>query len=780
MGVKDIRLKVLREVRGSIMDRNTELKNIPDEMKRLDQWVIWKPKNVDGKIKKIPYQPSDPTITASSTNPDTWSSYGQAIDRSDKIGFVFSEDDNIIGIDLDNCFYDGEMADWAEDLINNLDSYTEYSPSMNGLHIIAKGDPKFAGKEAGFRVSPQLVTKKDKERSIGGEQIEVYKSGRYFTVTGRTYGNTGASIMNRTQQLESLFEELHYSEGDEEKQVAAPILSIDNTARWTTNEEIIEKIRGEGDLWEDLWKGDWDKHTDKWDSPSNATLALCNKLAFWTRKNREWMDELFRKSGMMRPKWDERRGNTTWGAGRIEKACAGTTKVYEPEFDPTEICKSLLQQERIDGRHWKYVIDQGLWYLYDSGYWRQRDEGYVIKKVRETLRNKNPKWNRLSKVREVLEELKFHIANPADKNIFTRPDPRYNHLINTRDGMLDWKDMTLIEHSPRYFSMFQIPIHYDPEAECPMWRKAMKDWLVDDDDLIMFLQEFIGYCLIPDASMDTSVILLGEGKNGKSTFIDVVNSLVGHENTTAIPLDRLSNRFEIRYLQGALANFCPDIDPNYINNSGQIKSAISGEQVRAEVKHGESYDLYPVARFLFSANELPKSADKTYGWYRRINIVRFPQSFEGEKEIPNFEEKLKQELPGIFNWAVEGLRRLMRRGKFDKPQAVTDELDDYIESNDTVVAFIQERINTNMANAALPTKYLYRMYREYCADVGAKPVRHRRFSRRLNKEGLEKGVRRFNVCVAHDRYKCQEESCKWDRDSEIKKQRNAFLDISLE
>jgi putative DNA primase/helicase len=308
--------------------------------------------------------------------------------------------------------------------------------------------------------------------------------------------------------------------------------------------------------------------------------------------------------------------------------------------------------------------------------------------------------------------------------------------------MLDWKNMTLKEHDKEYYSQFQLPIEYIKNSRCFKWTKTLKEWLPDQKTRD-FIQEFIGYCLIPDTNYHKALILTGSGSNGKSTLLEVIAKLFGEENLSNIPMHRLSNRFETAYIQDKLVNICSDIDPKYLNETGVLKTMIAGEALRGEHKFGESFDFTPVVRLLFSANEVPSSRDKTAGWYRRFEIVDFPNTFNSSDPgfDPKLKEKLFKEIPGIFNWALEGLKRLKKQGQFTRSDPMKQAMADYMDENDSVKAFVRDRAVIGQ-DKQVYGKIFYEEYKFFCSQNGMKNyVTRRKFTTSLKREGIKVGHR---------------------------------------
>ena len=282
--------------------------SVPDGLKQLPQWVVWKKETDEkGKVKKVPRNP----ITgygASSTDPETWNTFIPARDiyeetkGYDGIGFVFNNS-GIVGIDLDHCIDEtGQMTETAQEIIQVLDSYTEYSPSGTGVHIYAYGTLPVDGKKK--------------------EPYEMYQNKRYFTVTGQSFHNPPKQIQYKGPEILKIYERLF-------PQVEAPAQQPISGFSLLNADEVVNRIRAsrQGQTFEALYQGD----ISAYPSQSEADMALCNILAFWCAKDAQMMDAIFRQSGLYRPKWDVKHGPETYGNITIQKAIAGTTEVYTPK-----------------------------------------------------------------------------------------------------------------------------------------------------------------------------------------------------------------------------------------------------------------------------------------------------------------------------------------------------------------------------------------------------------------------------------------------------------------
>lgn len=275
---------------------------IPAELRERPQWVTWREEVRDGKLTKVPYGAD--SGRASTTDPSTWMLFEDATTKSSQLGFVFCENDPYCGIDLDGCRnpVDGSLHSAAAEIVERLDSYTEISPSGTGIHIIVKGEVPPGGNRKG--------------------KHELYDRGRYFAMTGMPYNGTPRTIESRQEAVDAIHASIFgKTEDPAPRPVPTPTVCLDDA-------ELLERASKakNGSDFDRLWAGD----TSAYASHSEADLSLCSLLAFWTKRDRVRMDQLFRSSGLMREKWDSRRNQTTYGAQTIEKAISGCRETYNP------------------------------------------------------------------------------------------------------------------------------------------------------------------------------------------------------------------------------------------------------------------------------------------------------------------------------------------------------------------------------------------------------------------------------------------------------------------
>lgn len=292
----------------------------PEELKKMKQWVCWRltPDKDGGKPRKMPINPVTGKAAASN-KPETWSDYDTAVDAKDRygytgIGFMFTKEAGVVGVDIDHC-YDAEKNEFNEiatAILGKQPTYAEYSPSGDGCHLWFKG------------------TKPDGGSKNSTTGVEMYDSVRYFTVTEKQIAGSPDTPAEGTDTLawihENYLAKKKKAKGKKKKGNGTPVK--------LTDEELLGKAKdsGDGDTFTSLWDGNW---KDAYQSQSEADMALCRKLAFWSGKDKEQMDRLFRQSALFRQKWDEKHhaDGATYGEETLDKAIETTEAVYSPGGD---------------------------------------------------------------------------------------------------------------------------------------------------------------------------------------------------------------------------------------------------------------------------------------------------------------------------------------------------------------------------------------------------------------------------------------------------------------
>lgn len=294
-------------------------------------------------------------------------------------------------------------------------------------------------------------------------------------------------------------------------------------------------------------------------------------------------------------------------------------------------------------------------------------------------------------------------------------------LIPVQNGILDISQnpAKLMPHDKKYYFTNQLPIKYTPEAKSPKFLKFHEE-ILPEEKFRMQIQEMFGWCLWRDYHQQVAFMLIGEGSNGRSTLLGVLRCLLGEHNITAQPLQELcGNRFATAELYKKFANIAPDIPGDKIMDSSSFKTLTGGDALKAERKFCNPFNFVNYAKLIFSANKLPYSSDKTYAYYRRWMLIFFNIKFgdDGNKVNKHILEEITtpEEMSGVLNWALEGLRRLNEHGDFTGRLSVEETRKYYDRLVSPAYTFVSDCITeTDKSEDYIPKDYLWNVLIKYC------------------------------------------------------------------
>ena len=309
-------------------------------------------------------------------------------------------------------------------------------------------------------------------------------------------------------------------------------------------------------------------------------------------------------------------------------------------------------EEILTGKLFYY---QSSWWFWKERIWEIIEEHRVKTGIRDLLVSHpiSKFQTRLSVIKDILEQLRLVLIPEGDFLGFDQ-----NHdLIVFKNGTLDLKKDEFAKiHRPEDFKSIMLEFDFDESKNCTRWLKFLDEIDLDQDTQTR-IQEWVGYLLIPTAKLQKCLYLIGEGANGKSVFLNTIRSMLGYKNVSSLEMAELFDRFKIEKLRGKLVNIATDCETSKSMDS-RFKKIVSGEPIVSEKKFQDSFEFIPYARLLFSANDFVHTRDKSHGFFRRFDTVRFPRVFKPSEQDFDLEKTLLEELPGIFNWALKGLRRL--------------------------------------------------------------------------------------------------------------------------
>ena len=312
-------------------------------------------------------------------------------------------------------------------------------------------------------------------------------------------------------------------------------------------------------------------------------------------------------------------------------------------------------------------------------------------------------------------------------------------LLSVKNGVLNVLTGELHPHNPNYLIRTQLGTEYDPNAKCPRWDKFLNEVVVPKGGeatpelqaKINTLQETAGYCLWRENPLHKAVMLTGGGANGKSVFLETITAMLGSDNVSTVPLQAFDTKeYSLSAMVGKLANIHSDLSASALKGSGNFKMIVSGDEVYVNAKYKDAISARIYAKQLFSANKIPESSDGTAAFYRRWIIIDFPNTFEEEKADKQLAKKLKEELPGILNWAIAGLKRLLENEHFSYQPNIHEMEKIYNVLSDPVYAFTEEMLEWD-GDSVVPKHEMYSAYLKFVKEQKLPVMLDNAFAKRL-------------------------------------------------
>ncbi|MCW6680856.1 phage/plasmid primase, P4 family [Aerococcaceae bacterium NML130460] len=731
---------------------------IPDELTELEQWCCWRYEERNGKRTKIPYDVKT-GFKAKSNDESTWSSFDaalQVLHAYDGIGFFFKTP--YFGVDLDDVMTEiirfrekDDDNNIVSEFVYTLNSYAEVSPSGNGVHIICKGKLPEGGRRKG--------------------DVEMYDHGRFFTMTGQRIGG----VSNIASDVDDKIKFLHSKYiGNEQLPKEYGVHSEQGND--LTIEEIITKAveSKNGMRFKLFLEGGWEQF---YPSQSEADMAFANDLAFWCARDYEKMDTIFRQSSLMRRKWDEYRGTETYAEITLNKAISECRDVFKTGLGDYQIGLPTLQKtgdklfsyddtgnaQRIHERFgkairysyinktWYYYTQQGVWVQDQTGTLKrivdivvndmkyepaivsdeisEEDAAKLKQKHIKTSRNHTGKKNMLKETEHLV---------PVEPEDFDRDD----YLLNVQNGYLNLSTGILSLHDvDRMFSKISYA-EFTDKIDCPQWEQFLEEVFLGDKELIHYIQKAVGYSLTGSTREQNLFILYGNGRNGKSVFLDILNAIMGtyainiQPQTIMVKQGYSSHTSDIARL--ANARFVTTTEPNEGTrlDEGLVKQLTGGDKVTASFKYGAEFEFTPKFKIWMATNHKPIVRGRDEGIWRRLHMIPFNLKLKDSEVDKELKYKLKAELPAILNWAVQGCMMWQREG-LKMPKAVLDSVKEYRQEMDVIAAFIDECC-IESPNVYIKATDLYGAYKDWAKSNENYLMSHTKFGVEITDRGYEK------------------------------------------
>ena len=388
--------------------------------------------------------------------------------------------------------------------------------------------------------------------------------------------------------------------------------------------------------------------------------------------------------------------------------------------------------------NWGLCRREGFVYTYNGAYWRQFEADELQRFLMQAA-------ERMGLMK--LEARSHLVGEQLLKQFLTSaylPAPAPNREIirvNLQNGTFDIGPKTQKLRPPNRadFLTHQLPFAHDETAAALNWQTFLNRVLPDESSQLV-LAEYLGYVFVHPSQLKLEKVLLlhGSGANGKSVFFEVVTALLGPENVSNYSLNSLTS--EPAYcranLTKSLVNYASELSKGL--EADAFKQLVSGEPIEARLPYGKPFIIRDYAKLIFNCNELPTDVEHTHAYFRRFLIIPFPVTIpEAEQDKTLAARIIAHELPGVFNWMLAGLHRLLAQNGFTDCEAARQQIDEYRRQSDSVRLFLEEYGYVAAPSAWRPAREVYAEYRSFCQSDGYRPVAQQKFKGRLRAAGID-------------------------------------------
>lgn len=362
----------------------------------------------------------------------------------------------------------------------------------------------------------------------------------------------------------------------------------------------------------------------------------------------------------------------------------------------------------------------GVFLKYEKGIYRE----ISTFEIEDMLLHYEPKEDNIIIPKKISDaKLQEIIKNIKRRRYFYRDVFNQESVTNFRNGYLNIETGELEPHNPDIVSTIQLPYNYDPNADCPIYKKIIHTALSGHVENMMVLQEFAGYCLTKSTKYRKAMFLIGASGSGKSTILNGIKFMLGEENYSTVPLDQLGNPTFTGNIVNKYANIDTEIPSSIEEYEDVFKRITSGEEITVNTKFIPTYKSKPFCKLLYSANDMPRIRDTSNAIYDRLLLIRLDNVVADKDKDYDLESKIKKEVSGIFNWAFEGLKRLNKNNKFTQSEKINEFVEEQRILNNAVYYFMNECfIVSGKQEDFISKDALYETYIKFCHDVGAKGV----------------------------------------------------------
>lgn len=753
------------------------LEAIPQGLRETPRFIIWDWNRDGGRLTKVPRK-WDGKTTGSAKDPANWKPFeATAVAVSHGLGVgIWLNGDGIVGIDLDDCRdpANGTFSDDALRVLEQLNSYSEVSPSETGVKIFFKADiPKNHEK---------------KLKLPNGGNIEIYSKGRYFTLTGKRIDWCSPEVEDRTLEARKLlldlggmkaereapqsrpFDYIVCQQSDDAELVAKALEAVDCYDEYDDWLKVGQAIHAfdsspSGLLMWDQWSAKSSRYSKgacgrKWGSfTSDGGRTVATLFALADETGKRWRPEIvsFNYSDVTFKDFEDNVPRANIGLcdhveGQIESNTKGqrtSVAIIEPPNDPHRLARIFIRQNYTLGNGLrKLTFWQGAYWVWDSKRWKEIKKSELIAELTASIKaefdrinlqqQKNwepkPGDEEPPKVIPVTKNLLANVENAVASIVMVSSDvsmpdwlcgdPPFpaRETLSTVDRLLHLPSLVSgtsshIRPTPMLFSPNCLSYTFNPTATCPAWSSFLESLWPSDQDSIDSLQEWFGYLLLPDTRQHKLLMLIGPPRSGKGTIVRILQLLLGEGNVASPTLSSLTGPFGLWPLLNRFVALIPDARLSGRDDSVAVVErilSITGEDPQ-DINRKNLPTLTGVrmpVRFVLMSNELPALKDASGAFMTRVTLLRMTESFIG-REDRTLSDRLAQELPGILNWSIEGWKRLNSRGHFIQPSSATELLEDLENLSSPIKQFVADSCDLGPTEEATVAE-LFFAWKKWC------------------------------------------------------------------
>lgn len=349
------------------------------------------------------------------------------------------------------------------------------------------------------------------------------------------------------------------------------------------------------------------------------------------------------------------------------------------------------------------------------------------------------------KVHDILDALSAWCPVTTNPPVWlSESDIEPKDVIAFHNGLLDVSEymggsIVLHEPDPSFFSLCVFPYDFNPDAKSDLWIESLDDIFNEDEELIQLLQEWFGYVCTMDMSMEKLMLFTGRSRSGKGTVLEAMTAMLGRNQCISTNFQTLASQFGLVPLMGKLAATLGDAKTPKAREADAaletILRIVGQDPIHIRPLYRQGFDAYLTARFTVAMNGLPTFTDYAKALTARTNIISFPNTYVGREDF-TLKSRLKQEAEQgkLIPWALEGLRRLRERGKFEIPKQSALDLEDMVNITSPISAFVDACCELEGVTTAANPQMVFEVWQRWCADNGHRPGVLSQFGRNLMAE----------------------------------------------